>query len=71
MKITKDIVSFILDHPADDGWTLQGLGMLRLYLTPTLRLHVWDSRYAVEGVSTMHNHSWHFSLYVVAGEIQN
>jgi len=50
-------------------WTLQGLGMLRTYITPELRMHVWDSRYMVEDVTMLHTHPWDFESLIVAGRV--
>ena len=54
-------------------WTLQGLGMLRTYVdeAETMRLHIWDSRFAVPGVSEMHTHPWDMVSRVVSGEVYN
>lgn len=70
---TKLLAQALLMNPLDREWTLQGLGMLRTYLTPdrSVRLHVWDSRYAVPDVSEMHTHPWDMVSTVVAGELKN
>ncbi len=67
------LVRFVLDHASDYDWSLQGFGMLRLYLDDDkrFRLHVWDGRYAVPGVSVMHDHPWSFLSLVIAGEVKN
>lgn len=57
----------LLDDPR--GWTLQGFGMLRKYLTPDVRLHVWSRDHVAAGVTTIHDHPWSFTSIVVAGEI--
>jgi hypothetical protein len=69
---TKLLVKSILENPTPQSrnWSLQGLGMLRLYLSTELRLHIWDSRYAVENASRIHNHPWDFVSYVVAGYVR-
>jgi hypothetical protein len=64
------LVKAILEHPDYYNWSLQGLGMLRLYLATDLRLHVWDSRFAFPGASPIHNHPWNFDSYVVKGTIR-
>lgn len=71
--MTKALVGQILMKWSYYEWSLQGFGMLRTYLDAdeTIRLHVWDERYAVEGVSDMHTHPWDFVSYVVAGEVIN
>lgn len=52
-------------------WTLQGLGMLRMYLgeDKSLRLHVWNNRYVFPGSSEMHTHPWHLTSLIVAGVV--
>lgn len=68
---TKQLVKSILEHPGGFEWSLQGFGMLRTYIEPELRLHVWDSRFKVEDVSEMHTHPWHFHSFVVVGQVTN
>lgn len=72
-KTLKALVESILLDPHDRPWTLQGLGMLRTYLTGdhAVRLHVWDPRYATPGASPMHTHPWDMVSTVVAGELWN
>jgi hypothetical protein len=67
MNLTKQLVKTILENAGAFKWSLQGLGMLRLYLSTEVRLHIWDSRYAVPNVSTMHDHPWSFDSLIVAG----
>lgn len=52
-------------------WSLQGFGMFRAYLSHHTRLHLWDSRFAIPGVSVIHDHPWDFHSCVVAGQIEN
>lgn len=52
-------------------WSIQGMGMLRLYIRNLGRLHIWDSRLRYPGVSMVHNHSWDLKSTVVAGRIVN
>lgn len=69
--IIKQLVQKILENPSGHKWTLQGLGMLRLYLSKEIRLHIWDSRYKVQNVSTIHDHPWEFDSLIVAGHLEN
>jgi hypothetical protein len=71
MNETKLLVKAILEHAEHFNWTLQGFGMLRLYLSKNLRLHVWTNVGKVPNVSTVHDHPWHFKSTVVAGQISN
>lgn len=64
------LVQKILEQPQSYSWSLQGLGMLRLYLSTEIRLHIWDSRYAIPNVSTIHNHPWDFKSYIVKGTVE-
>jgi hypothetical protein len=59
--IAESEVRAILAHPlAYNGWTVQGLGMLRLELTPdgSVRLHIWDPDAAKNTAASAHNHPW-------------
>jgi hypothetical protein len=65
------LVKQILEKPMQYKWSVQGLGFMRLYLSDTLRLHIWDSRLQYANVSIMHNHPWDFYSYIVSGNIHN
>lgn len=67
---TKPLVKTILTEAGSYPWTIQGLGMLRLYLGKERRLHVWTDQ-RVENVSDMHTHPWHFDSQVVVGLLRN
>lgn len=54
-----------------DAWTIQGFGMLRMYLSKEVRLHVWDPGYSVANVSTIHDHPWDFVSTVLCGSIRD
>lgn len=60
----------ILERADSYSWSLQGLGMLRLYLSREVRLHVWDSRFVAPGASVIHTHPWQFESFVVSGEVR-
>lgn len=70
-RLSKKLIQKILERPHSFDWSMQGLGMLRLYLSPETRLHIWSSAHAEFGVSTAHNHPWHFHSTVIAGELRN
>lgn len=69
--IKRILMKAVMYKPETFEWSLQGMGMLRLYFGPELRLHIWDSRYRVPNVSLIHDHPWGFESYVVAGIIRN
>jgi hypothetical protein len=71
MNNVKALTRAIIEHPNDYDWSLQGFGMLRLYLEDNIRMHIWDSRYRVKDVSMMHDHPWDFHSHVVVGKIVN
>lgn len=65
-------VRFIYENRDNFYWSLQGFGMLRLHLPDNRRLHIWDSRYRVPGVSDIHDHlQWGLSSYIVSGSLVN
>lgn len=61
----------VLAFPERHEWSVQGFGMLRTYLSPDLRLHIWDLDYRVSSVSDIHDHPWHFESIVLSGTIEN
>lgn len=72
--ITASAIKEILLHPEEGReWTIQGLGMLRLYLDDehVYRLHLWDPRLAFEQVSTIHDHPWDFESVIISGQMVN
>jgi hypothetical protein len=71
LRITKTLVKNILENPGRYEWSVQGLGMMRTYISRELRLHIWDDRLEVPGASRIHDHPWSFVSYVVAGAIRN
>lgn len=74
MTVTDARIRAIVRHPFDhDGWTVQGLGMIRLYLDPEQRerLHIWDPGSATPDVSTIHDHPWNFTSRIVVGRLEN
>lgn len=72
-EATQDAIRKLLEQPDRLEWSLQGFGMLRAYLgsDKRTRLHIWDDRYAVDNVSTIHDHPWDFESLVLSGSIQN
>lgn len=63
------LIQKILERATAYSWSLQGLGMFRLYLSSDVRLHVWDNRFAFPNVSTIHSHPWDFTSEVISGSI--
>lgn len=72
MIVTKTLVQQILEEPMEHDWTIQGLGMLRMYLDEgrTLRLHVWSDAARYENVSELHTHPWDMLSQIVVGELR-
>lgn len=71
----RPLVSRILTDPATE-WSVQGFGMMRTYFGPRenvkqFRLNIWDAALAVPGVSTIHDHPWHFESVIIAGKFRN
>lgn len=68
--IERLLVKAILTSPFDLKWSVQGLGMLRTYLSPEVRLHIWDDSLRVPGVSPIHDHPWHLDSLIVSGTLR-
>jgi len=71
--MNKDEVANILADPLGRGdWSIQGLGMLRLYLDEqhVERLHVWSDMARYDQVSELHTHPWDMLSVIVAGHIR-
>lgn len=71
MNHHQELVLKIIDNAEHYNWSLQGFGMFRLYLSKTVRLHVWLPSFIKEAVSTIHNHPWDFESTVIFGKITN
>lgn len=70
--VLRATIRTILEHAdAYHGWTLQGLGMLRLRFDKTHRLHVWSEPHRVPNVTAIHDHPWNLISHVISGEIEN
>lgn len=67
----KALVGLVLAQPFKYTWSVQGLGMLRLYLGSVGRLHIWDDRLEYPRVSKIHNHSWPLRSTIVVGSLRN
>jgi hypothetical protein len=75
LTFLKPLVSTILRDEHRE-WTVQGFGFLRTYFGPAdapkrFRLNLWDHRFTVPNVSTIHDHPWDFTSVIVAGEFIN
>lgn len=71
MNITAALVRSILEGHEAFAWTVQGFGFLRTKIENVGRIHVWDSRLAVDHVSSMHTHPWSFRSTIISGELIN
>lgn len=61
----------LTDPEAKGAWSAQGFGMLRLYISPETRLHVWSSALRAPHVSDLHDHPWDFVSEIVCGQLTN
>lgn len=59
------------EHPLYGDWSVQGFGMLRLYIRKIGRLHIWDNALRYPNVSMTHTHSWDLTSTVVCGNLTN
>jgi hypothetical protein len=71
MNIQAALVRSILQQWRSYEWTVQGFGFVRTKIADVGRIHVWDSRLAVQLVSTMHSHPWPLRSTIISGELIN
>lgn len=69
MNFCASLLLPILTRAEDFEWSLQGFGMLRMYITPEVRLHLWNPHAAYPGVTRIHNHPWDFESHVICGSM--
>lgn len=70
-QFAQALVRGILVKATQYEWSVQGLGMMRLYLSPEMRLHIWHSSLMVPEVTLVHDHPWHFHSLVITGKVTN
>lgn len=74
MQSTKALVRWVLENSRREDWQVQGFGFMRMYLTrgdESSRVHIWNSKLRLKGVSDIHTHPWSFESIVVAGQLGN
>jgi hypothetical protein len=74
MQSTKALVRWVLENSRREDWSVQGFGFMRMYLTrgdTSARVHIWNSKLRLEGVSDIHTHPWSFESLVVVGRLGN
>lgn len=75
LTFIKPLVSAVLQDDRRE-WTAQGFGFLRTYFGPAdapkkFRLNLWNRRFTVPNVSTIHDHPWDLTSLIVAGQLVN
>src|SRR6476469_8116915 len=64
-------LDYLFEHPLDFPWSIQGLGMLRLYLNDRDRLSIWHNSGRVLDATPIHDHYWGFESHILAGKLIN
>ena len=70
--LNKALVFTMLRHAEDFAWRMQDIGLMSLRLDDRreYRLHVWDPS-AVVGEPPIHDHPYHFTSTIIAGNMTN
>lgn len=68
---TISAVKSILESATLFDWSVQGMGMFRLYLSRDVRIHVWDKRFAVPNVTMVHDHPFDLESRILWGELMD
>ena len=71
MDMQSALVLSILKSWQAYEWTVQGFGFIRTKIENVGRIHIWDSRLAIDLVSTVHNHPWKLQSTIISGELIN
>lgn len=71
MNMQAALVRAILEQWKSYQWTVQGFGFIRTKIADIGRIHIWDSRIAVDLVSTAHTHPWPLRSTIISGELIN
>lgn len=69
MRTLIDLIDYITD-PLKYEWSVQGLGMLRTYVSETERLHIWHEDIRDPKASPIHDHPWSFKSEVLWGTVR-
>lgn len=69
-EMTKKLVQAVLKSPHNLRGSVQGLGMMRTYLSDEIRLHIWDKSLKIPSVTPLHDHPWHLDSHIVVGELR-
>lgn len=70
--LVKKLIEQGLTQEINGEWQIQGFGMLRLYITKEVRLHVWHNGLVYHDTpSQIHNHPWNFNSRIVVGNLRN
>lgn len=59
------------DLPLYGDWSVQGFGVVRLFIRNIGRLHIWDDTLRYPDVSMVHTHSWDLRSTIVCGKLMN
>lgn len=70
--LVKKLLEQAAEQEVNRAWQIQGFGMLRLYLSKEVRLHVWHNGLVYHDTpSNIHDHPWDFISTVVVGALRN
>lgn len=64
-------LDYLLENPYNFEWSVQGLGMLRLYLNKRDRLSIWHNAGRLKDATPIHDHYWGFQSWIFCGELRN
>jgi hypothetical protein len=75
ISLTALAIAKIIEKADAYPWSVQGLGMLRLYLSDDVRIHIWHKgliyRSSPISPTAKHTHPWGFESLIIAGSIVN
>jgi len=69
VHLMRSTVAHLVERSTKEDWTVQGLGMARLRIGDSMRIHVWSPDFGWES-DRIHTHPWSFTSFVLAGSLR-
>lgn len=69
----KELIQVLRNDPLSFHWRGHGIGFIKAYTNPdkTERINIYDKRFIVPNITLHHDHPWHLTSRILAGELTN
>lgn len=71
--IVQRVLRILIDEPLSLDWRVHGIGFIKAYVTPdkSTRLNIYNKKFITPGITIHHDHPWHLTSRILAGELTN